>query len=947
MESSLKSFIDRFRAKPEWQSPDPAVRAAAVLRLSAEERELLPGFAEDPDPRVRKAAVKKIHDIGLLVRLATTDPDPGVREEAADTLAGMAIHAQDPAAGRAALEGLSQPRQLLTVVRTAADPAMRRAALDLITDAKTLAAAGREAIDGDLRLLAVSRLGDPGQLLSLALNSEHKPVALAAADKLQDEAALRAVSERAKSPAAARRARSRLESSGFSTASTEPPGAPAPAAAPGGDDVAEREAYEQKLEALRQEQEAKARALAEREAVCEKLEGAAAELARDVMDEARGAWEGLSPLQGSEAEALQSRFEAALDACHRRHESWTASQEVRAQLEALLPEAEALAEGPDLAAARTGFLALQKKWQEMGGDAQGLSDLGERFGASARRLGEREAEARKEREAAERKNLARLTALAGRLETLARTEAPTLRDVDRAMRDAKEALEHPGSLPSKKDRDTLHSRLEAARRALYPRLQELRADTEWKRWANESVQEELVGRAEALRSETNLDKAAQALRDLDARWKAAAEVDKEKGETLWKHFKAARDEVKAKVDAYFERRAAEFAETPKKKEELCVRAEALQESTDWLRTAEALQKLQAEWKDIGPSAHGPGKAVWERFRKACDHFFSAPRGRPQAAQGGVGTERGEEGRPHRAGGGPRGLPGLGRCGRLGSRRSRPNGRPWARSRRATPRRSGSASGAPATSSSSATSAAIRSPSKRARRNGRPCWPPWRSLSPAAQASAEAPEGLAARGRRDPGLVAPGRTALAGDGRDGRPVSLGAAGRRHRLPRRFQGHGPRSREREEEAHEAVRASRGPRPRGGFVHEEPGRAAQGRPRHEHHGRTRRGRGQAPGRGRGGARCTRGLCAAASRPRARRRGPPRALRGGGAPGERPASLKCALRLRRSAFGPPREPRKRLPALPPRSEARRAAPRAERARPLREERPGCGGVRGRLAPA
>ena len=232
VESSLKSFIDRFRAKPEWQSPDPAVRAAAVLRLSAEERELLPGFAEDPDPRVRKAAVKKIHDIGLLVRLATTDPDPGVREEAADTLAGMAVHAQDPAAGRAALEGLSQPRQLLAVVRTAADPAMRRAALDLITDAKTLAAAGREAIDGDLRLLAVSRLGDPGQLLSLALNSEHKPVALAAADKLQDEAALRAVSERAKSPAAARRARSRLESSGFSTTSTEPPGAPAPAAAP-------------------------------------------------------------------------------------------------------------------------------------------------------------------------------------------------------------------------------------------------------------------------------------------------------------------------------------------------------------------------------------------------------------------------------------------------------------------------------------------------------------------------------------------------------------------------------------------------------------------------------------------------------------------------------------------------------------------------------------------
>ena len=43
-------------------------------------------------------------------------------------------------------------------------------------------------------------------------------------------------------------------------------------------------------------------------------------------------------------------------------------------------------------------------------------------------------------------------------------------------------------------------------------LARLSADTEWKRWANESVQEELVGRAAALRSETNLDKAAQALK---------------------------------------------------------------------------------------------------------------------------------------------------------------------------------------------------------------------------------------------------------------------------------------------------------------------------------------------------------------------------------------------------------------------------------------------------
>ena len=57
LESSLKSFIDRFRAQPEWQSPDPAVRAAAVLRLSAEERELLRRLS--PKTRTRACARRR------------------------------------------------------------------------------------------------------------------------------------------------------------------------------------------------------------------------------------------------------------------------------------------------------------------------------------------------------------------------------------------------------------------------------------------------------------------------------------------------------------------------------------------------------------------------------------------------------------------------------------------------------------------------------------------------------------------------------------------------------------------------------------------------------------------------------------------------------------------------------------------------------------------------
>src|SRR6185295_6721735 len=52
------------------------------------------------------------------------------------------------------------------------------------------------------------------------------------------------------------------------------------------------------------------------------------------------------------------------------------------------------------------------------------------------------------------------------------------------------------------------------------------------------------------------------------------------------------------------------------------RAEVLSGSTNWIQTADEIKKLQAEWKTIGPVSRGQEKAIWERFRAACDKFFT-------------------------------------------------------------------------------------------------------------------------------------------------------------------------------------------------------------------------------------------------------------------------------------------------------------------------------------
>jgi hypothetical protein len=153
-------------------------------------------------------------------------------------------------------------------------------------------------------------------------------------------------------------------------------------------------------------------------------------------------------------------------------------------------------------------------------------------------------------------------------------------------------------------------------------VQQLREDAAWKRWANVTVQEELCARAEALLAEEDQEKAARELRDLDARWKQAKEAPKEKAEALWTRFKAARDQVKARADAFFARQAEELGGNLRRKQALCERAEALAESTDWIKTAEDLRQLQAEWKQIGPVPRAQSQRLWERFRRPCDRFFT-------------------------------------------------------------------------------------------------------------------------------------------------------------------------------------------------------------------------------------------------------------------------------------------------------------------------------------
>jgi hypothetical protein len=112
---------------------------------------------------------------------------------------------------------------------------------------------------------------------------------------------------------------------------------------------------------------------------------------------------------------------------------------------------------------------------------------------------------------------------------------------------------------------------------------------------------------------------------MQARWKSAAEAPRDKAQELWHRFRTPVDAIRARCSEFFAKQAGERVENLKKKQELCERAEALAESTDWVQTAEAFRALQGEWQASGPVPPRDARVLWDRFRKASDRFFTRRR----------------------------------------------------------------------------------------------------------------------------------------------------------------------------------------------------------------------------------------------------------------------------------------------------------------------------------
>lgn len=528
---------------------------------------------EDPDPSVRAEAVRKIEDQALLTRIAGSDPDARVRRATLRRLnmpgaVAPLAHDADAAVREEALEAL-------TAFAMGKDAALAAIAVAALDDARRLSRLAKSAPLPAVRESALSRIGEARTLAVIAKTAEVPTIRLEALRRIDEPSLVLEVATRSEHKEVAVAAVERLAD----------PETLRSVASQARNKAASRRA-EARLEAMLSTAGAANASEPDVDRGGDRSESPALEAAPPAAEATQGAEESSGPMaepaQGSASgESTQGVMEAVRPSDDEPRRDFDGAERIAA--EPVTPEP----------------VINETATEEL--QAEHLPTPG----------------APPQNEERRQERIVQVEALCLRLEGLPTQPRLTLREAEIALRDSRSEPDDAGIVPTR-----LAQRLKAARSVLFSRLQELREADEWSRWGNAAVQEELCKVMEALVAREDDEGVAVEMRAADARWAQARYAPKDQARALRERYQAARAQVKARLDAYYAKRSEEGVKNLEEREALCVRAEALADSTAWLKASEELKALQAKWKGIGPAPRRPGQKLWKRFHAACDRFFT-------------------------------------------------------------------------------------------------------------------------------------------------------------------------------------------------------------------------------------------------------------------------------------------------------------------------------------
>ena len=145
---------------------------------------------------------------------------------------------------------------------------------------------------------------------------------------------------------------------------------------------------------------------------------------------------------------------------------------------------------------------------------------------------------------------------------------------------------------------------------------------------NLAEKEALIAEAEKLKDEEDVIVAFKRLQELHEQWRAIGPVPKDVREEIWGRFKELSTETHKRYQDYFIERKNRKRENEEAKTALCERIEALDWSglstyAAWDAMTREFIAAQEEWKKLGYASRKNNNALFNRFRSACDKFFTA------------------------------------------------------------------------------------------------------------------------------------------------------------------------------------------------------------------------------------------------------------------------------------------------------------------------------------
>lgn len=147
---------------------------------------------------------------------------------------------------------------------------------------------------------------------------------------------------------------------------------------------------------------------------------------------------------------------------------------------------------------------------------------------------------------------------------------------------------------------------------------------------NLEAKEAFCQAAEKLSENENVVEAFRELQKLHEQWKEFGPVAKEFRDSIWDRFKAATAVINKKYQAYFESQKEKQQENLAEKTKLCEQVEAIagkevKSSNEWNTLSTEIEEIQKIWRTIGFATRKENQKIYDRFRAACDKFFTRKR----------------------------------------------------------------------------------------------------------------------------------------------------------------------------------------------------------------------------------------------------------------------------------------------------------------------------------